>query len=491
MTGFARVNVIPIIRCQHWDDAVAGVGQCARPPEPGHAYCARHLYGDTDWTTHDRTPAPGTRCVDCHTVIPADTGLQAGTNAYCATHAAAYLERLDRRHRPERYDHGHVTPVVGCQHWDDAADPTTRCTANARPGFAYCADHLDTDQPYYDTTGDTPDAELVDPSLHPVDLRPVLDGTAQRPEPTILRRDDRQALFYPGQVNGLHGDSGTGKGWVALVAIAQQLRAGRHVIMVDLEDVPESIVARLRQLGVTDDEMTDRLIYIRPTVELGPLAVAWLLQIITERDVSLVVIDSLGEAFGLAAIDENHDAEVGPWLRAVARVLADAGPAVILIDHSTKANDNPLHPSGSKRKRAAIGGASYYVTAPKPLSAEHGGRLRLTCAKDRHGTFARGETVADIVMQIGPGTCRVDVYAPSEPDSAGDVLARRILEVVAAEAGCSLRGLRAALEQAKVKASHQRINDTVALLVDRGELVETAGPRGARELSVPPGLGTP
>ena len=74
---------------------------------------------------------------------------------------------------------------------------------------------------------------------------------------------------------------------------------------------------------------------------------------------TLAVVDSLGEAFGLEGIDENHDVEVAPWLRRVARRLADAGLSVLLLDHSTKSADNPRRPSGSKRKRAAITGASY------------------------------------------------------------------------------------------------------------------------------------
>src|ERR687898_486158 len=74
---------------------------------------------------------------------------------------------------------------------------------------------------------------------------------------------------------------------------------------------------------------------------------------------------------GLEGVDEDRDVQVGPWLRRVARRLADStGAGVIIIDHSTKAKDNPLFPSGSKRKRAAITGASYHVEAVAPRSAE-------------------------------------------------------------------------------------------------------------------------
>ena len=322
-------------------------------------------------------------------------------------------------------------------------------------------------------------------SFQPVDLAQVLDGEVDQPEPTILRRDDRQALLYPGQVNGLHGDSGVGKGWVALHAVAQQTNAGRTVMVVDTEDVPTSIVARLRLLGATDTAIRDRLLYVRPTDSFGAFAVDHLVELVTARNVALVVVDSLGECFGLDGIDENHDAEVGPWLRRVARRLADAGPAVLLVDHSTKANDNPLHPSGSKRKRAAIGGASYYVTAPIPLVQNKGGRLRLTCAKDRHGMFSRGEHVADLVMTSDTAGTRVELYAPnpSETDDQPqhELAARAAVKAVKKEgAPMSLTALRAAMQ---VKAANGVKDGSIDLAVARGALKETPGPRNKREFT--------
>jgi hypothetical protein len=324
--------------------------------------------------------------------------------------------------------------------------------------------------------------DLVDPSFFPVDLSPVLAGHHSQPEPTILRRDDGQCLVYPGQVNGVHGDSGVGKGWFALSAIVQQITAGRTVMLMDTEDVATSIVARLRLLGATDQAIADRLIYVRPTAPFGTFAVDHLVDLVQRRNVALVVIDSLGECFGLDGIDENHDAEVGPWLRRVARRLADAGPAVLIVDHATKSNDNPLHPSGSKRKRAAIGGASYLITATKPLTAGEGGRLKITCAKDRHGTWARGEHVADLVMKTDLAGTRVELYAPDPADADDSVpvvlAARSAVYAVKAEgAPMSLRTLRAAMS---IKAANGIKDGGIDLAVARGALQESAGPRKAR-----------
>lgn len=337
--------------------------------------------------------------------------------------------------------------------------------------------------------------EALAASFVPVDLAPVVSGEVVQPSPSVLRRDDGQCLFYAGQINGIHGDSGVGKGWVALLAVAQQLRAGRNAMFVDVEDVPASIVARLRLLGATDSEIVDRLVYVRPVDAFGAVAVDRLLDLIAERHPSIVVLDSLGECFGLDGIDENHDAEVAPWLRRVARRLADAGPAILLVDHSTKAADNPLYPSGSKRKRAAIGGASYLLTASTALSSGTGGRLKITCAKDRHGTYARSEHVADLVMAVDALGPRVSLYTPDDRSTAANpttLLIDRITDVITAHGQpCSISALGPLLREKNLRASNQSITATVNLMLERKQLVETPGPRKARMVDLAPAAASP
>lgn len=270
----------------------------------------------------------------------------------------------------------------------------------------------------------TADDSDLDETWHPVDLRPTLVGDVQSVVATVLRREDGQCLFYPGRVNGIHADSGIGKSWVCAVAAAQDLNAGHHVGWVDLEDPDATtIVERLRILGVADETILSGLHYWSPREHFTGAAVAMLIEAATEHAFTLLVIDSLGEAFGLEGINEDKDIEVGPWLRRVSRAVADAGPAVVQVDHATKARDNPLHSSGSKRKRAAITGASYLVEATKSLTREHGGRLQLTCAKDRHGHFTHGATVAIIDMAVDPdGGVSVKVWPPLSKDTAEDRL---------------------------------------------------------------------
>ncbi len=305
------------------------------------------------------------------------------------------------------------------------------------------------------------DAQLSagsDGGWHRIDLTAALAGAIGRTLPTVFEREDHLCHFYAGRLNGVHGDSGTGKSMVMALAAAQEMNAKRHVGWVDLEDPdPTTLIERERMLGVKDATIAERLHYYAPREPFSDEAVTELVREAAEHDISLLVIDSLGEAFSLNGVNEDRDNEVGPFLRRYMRPLADAGPAVVTVDHSTKANDNSLHPSGSKRKRAAIQGASYLIEAPKPLTREHGGRLRLICAKDRHGNYRRGATVATIDMHIyEDGGVSVQVWPPEiddrdTPDAKLFAVARAAVRA-AKEAGRPL-SQRQLLELINVKGS--------------------------------------
>lgn len=330
--------------------------------------------------------------------------------------------------------------------------------------------------------------EPLAPTFEPVDLEPVLTGDYHQPEPCILRREDGQALFYMGQINGIHGPSGEGKSFMTMAAMCDEIRRGHNVIFVDLEDTAPSIVARLRLLGATDEQIRTHVTYLRPAEPFGMLAVERLCELVSEKQPRLVVVDSLGEAFGLDGIDENSDADVGPWLRRVPRRIADMGPAVILVDHSTKANDNPLYPSGSKRKRAAIGGASYLVTATKPLAAGHGGTLRIVCAKDRHGTYARNEHVANWVLNAAAGMSASWTLYDGTPLGTEEelpvILAAKAAVKALEEHGGELTS-NALLELMKVKGRVTVKRAGVDLAVANSDIIERPGPRKSRLFSLP------
>lgn len=265
------------------------------------------------------------------------------------------------------------------------------------------------------------ETSAIDESWSRVDLGPFLNGEYEQIAPTILRREDGAGLLYLNCLNYLHGDSTAGKSWVGEIAVAQELSAGNHAMWIDLEDPgPLTIIERLRLLGAPDGFIVERLHYHRPQEPVNGAAVDLLIAQAHEQPVTLIVIDSVGEAFSLEGINEDRDVEVAPWLRRVARRLADAGPCVVLIDHATKAGDNPLYPSGSKRKRAAVTGAHYFVVAKTPFDRTHAGSITLTCAKDRHGHYRQKDVVARIDIRPEPGRLVVDVRVPVSSPAAGE-----------------------------------------------------------------------
>ena len=328
------------------------------------------------------------------------------------------------------------------------------------------------------------DDEPLDDSLTPVDLRAAMAAGYAPPAPTVLKtKDGLRALFYAAAVNLLFGDSGSCKSWLLGKAVVQAITSGRHVLLIDAEANIGEMLARLRGMGASEDDIANWITYIRPDVALGTREVAHLLGLM-RPDTVLVGIDSLGEAFGLEGVDENADAQVGPWLRRVARAFAEAGACVVLIDHVTKAGEQPLHPSGSKRKRAAVQGAAYLVKVKVTPTTERPGSVELVCSKDRHGHYARGEVVvtADITPYPDGGT-RVNLHVPLFAIE-GDKDPALILAAKDAIATAKKLGREASLnlltESMSIKVAYNTKTAGIEEARDRGHLIETKGPRNAR-----------
>lgn len=346
------------------------------------------------------------------------------------------------------------------------------------------------------TEDDYLDAERLE-GWQPVDIAAYLDGD-RPPDPTpellaprnLTGQPVAAGLFYPGCINSAHGDSGAGKSLLLAKAAQEAMASGRTVVWIDLEATLAETVARLLALGASEDTLRQHLVYVAPTNTVAA-AVEHLLELVTRHEAALVVLDSLGEAFALDGVNEDADAEVGPWMRRVLRPVAAAGPALCLVDHSTKAKDNPLFPSGSKRKRAAWTGAGYLVTAPKPFAVGRSGLLKVTVAKDRHGTRARGEEA--IRVEVEPqsnGELWMTPLLPPERDTAtedtpGGAFDAQVIAAVGdyLERDPSRHASRNELEEralAGIRAGKDRKRASLDWAVREGHLSEETGPRNAR-----------
>lgn len=228
-----------------------------------------------------------------------------------------------------------------------------------------------------------------------VDLGAILDGSYDPPVPTMGLRTDGVGLLYPGRVHSFSGEPGGGKTWLGLHHIAEVLAGGGSAGMIDYEDTPAAIVARLVALGVDLVAIRERFHYVSPD---GPVE-----RDTVERLVALNLdhwlVDSVGEALAVEGFSPNADDEVAQWYRRLPRPLAAGGACVELLDHVAK--DRETRGSwaiGSQRKLAAIDGAAYVVDVINAPTKEDDGQLRIRCAKDRHGTHQRGHVVAEVLV---------------------------------------------------------------------------------------------
>lgn len=231
-------------------------------------------------------------------------------------------------------------------------------------------------------------------------VRAILAGEYTRPEPTILARPDGRFLLYPAKVHFISGEPSAGKTWVAMVAAAEVMAAGGHVMLIDWEDHLQTAVLRLQALGVPHDHIAERFHYVTPGQALKGGSVPPEILELAGR-CQLVVIDSVGEAMADVGVSQDSDDDVATWGRRVPRALAACGPAVLDLDHVVKNPDSRGRwPIGSQRKLSAIDGAGYQIHVITPFSAHQAGSVKLVCAKDRHGNYATGENV--LLMSFTP-----------------------------------------------------------------------------------------
>ena len=65
----------------------------------------------------------------------------------------------------------------------------------------------------------------------PIDLAPIVaNGAGLEPPPVMLARSDGEQLLYAGKIHWFAGEPESAKGWLALAAAAERIRAGEHVL---------------------------------------------------------------------------------------------------------------------------------------------------------------------------------------------------------------------------------------------------------------------
>lgn len=239
-----------------------------------------------------------------------------------------------------------------------------------------------------------PQAGLPEPggeehlSWAPIDLGPYLDGTYLPAVPTLLPRSDGVCLLYPGLTHSIHGESESGKSWIAQVEAARLIRQGQHVVMIDFESDAGTVTERMVSLGCTGDDIKIYFHYLAPEVKPGSTQeeyAAWL-RLFSGR-YALIVIDGVTDALGIWGLKTTDNDDYSAFARNFPRALAtQTGAAVLMIDHVTKDKDNRgRFALGGQAKMNTLTGAAYVVDVVEPMGRGLRGVLALGLAKDRPG----------------------------------------------------------------------------------------------------------
>lgn len=240
------------------------------------------------------------------------------------------------------------------------------------------------------TSEETPAGGEPAPTWAPVDMRAERlhrgDGL-----PAFGLRVDGEGLFYAGKVHSLHGETESGKSWIAQYAAAQCLLSTDEtaVLYLDFEDNAADVGERLVRLGVPVEVVDNpaRFVYVHPSFPLTVEAERAAFDTLLARRFDYAVIDGVTEAMALSGFSTDRNTEVAAWQLEQPRAVASrTGAAVVCIDHVTKdAESRGRHAIGSQHKLAGLDGAAFVVEVEHPFGEGKAGMATVRIAKDRPG----------------------------------------------------------------------------------------------------------
>lgn len=268
-------------------------------------------------------------------------------------------------------------------------------------------------------------------SWAPIENPATLADIKPKPPPSILTRDDGAALFYEGSINGLHGESGEGKSWVAKLAAGQEMAKGNHVVFVDHEDCYEQVTADIVALGFSYEQFRQFFHYIAPEEPLVTLVArqekytpGWrdYIDTLEEYRPTLVILDGVTDGMNLHGLVPDTNDDYATFKRVALDPAAKRGAAVVTIDHVTKnGGGGKGYAIGAQHKRAGMTGASYEVKAVTPFARGRDGMFKLVCRKAKRGHWTKGETVAEChVTALEDGQLTIDLRTPEPEEKAND-----------------------------------------------------------------------
>lgn len=323
-------------------------------------------------------------------------------------------------------------------------------------------------------------------SWTPVNIAALLASGLVSLKPTVLRRSDGVALLYPGRTHSISGESGSGKSWLAQWAVAGVLRNGDAALYLDYESSAASVVARLRALGCSDEDLS-RLTYVNP--DAAPTGEEF--EELLGSPYVLAIIDGVTEALATSgmtgdSLTNNNDAVTKWHAMLPKRIAVETGAAVAQIDHVTKSKDSRgSYAIGGQAKRASITGASYTVAAHESFGRNRSGSFDVYVGKDREGYVLGALEGEDGAAGRLVGRCSVtceedgnldlslDAVEIASREDWTDVLRERILEQLA-ELPEGHEGLTTNTLVKRTTGNEGRLRSTLERLVEDGAVIRTA-----------------
>lgn len=361
----------------------------------------------------------------------------------------------------------------------------------------------DGEEPPYDWEESAPGAPQREPvprTWGAQDLRSVLDGTYQPPQPSVGRRDDGVGLFYPGRMNSVASESEAGKTWFALIACLQEINDGNHVLYLDFEDDAGGVVGRLLCLGAHPDTVLELFHYVRPENSPSDIDLVDLAAVL-QANPTLAIVDGVTEGMSLFGLELKDNTDIAKFGRLLLRPLMNAGAAVVTLDHVVKSAENRGRYSiGGVHKLNGLNGVMYILENRRPFGIGLTGKSTIRVAKDRPAQIRRNglphssgmHWYADLVVKSESAEfAEAHLYAPvqrDEEDRDADEdekrikgLKRKVLEAIG-KAATPLTGK--GIED-RVVGKAADIRRAVADLIDTGQISVQPGPRNATLHSIP------
>jgi putative DNA primase/helicase len=208
----------------------------------------------------------------------------------------------------------------------------------------------------------------------------VAAAAAHPPTPPEVGR-----LFYRGRLHVVSGEFESGKTWLLLAAVSEELRAGRGVVWINTDAMSAAeMYERLHALGVADGAIERSFYFVEPDSLLEETATVQLLEFVTSSKGRLVVGDALNSLLALHGVKTNLSEEIEGFLRRW-QPFAKAGCAVVFPDHVVKAKEERgAYAYGSERK---VTGTQVHLglkAFPKIRRGERG-TVKILVHRDRVG----------------------------------------------------------------------------------------------------------